>query len=112
MGHRDCRGGCGKCGASRANGFIGNSGVHCFFNQARVARQASARVDPGVHGLVLPIGAFSIDRNSVTAEIDGKGEILGVRTTEVPVIEPGQEKIRELENRKGYATSSILRSPK
>ncbi|MFW5931059.1 MAG: DUF4140 domain-containing protein [Desulfosalsimonas sp.] len=71
-----------------------------FFNQARIARQASARVDSGVHRLVLPIEAFPMDRNSVTAEIKGKGEILGVRTTQIPVLEPRQKKIRDLENKK------------
>lgn len=68
-----------------------------FFDRARVGRQASAQVDSGTQRLIFPVEAFSIDRDSVTAEIMGEGEILGVQVTEEPVVQPGQEKIRELE---------------
>lgn len=68
-----------------------------FFDRARVGRQASAQVDSGIQRLIFPVEAFSIDRDSVTAEIMGEGEILGVQVTEEPVVQPGQEKIRELE---------------
>ncbi|MFW6080488.1 MAG: mucoidy inhibitor MuiA family protein [Desulfosalsimonas sp.] len=68
-----------------------------FFDQARVARQGSAQVDSGTQRLVLPLEAFSIDRESVTADIRGEGEILGVQVTDTPLLQAGQEKIRELE---------------
>lgn len=68
-----------------------------FFDRARVGRQASAQVDSGTQRLIFPVEAFSIDRDSVTAEIMGEGEILGVQVTEEPVVQPGQEKIREFE---------------
>lgn len=76
-----------------------------FFDQARVARQASIRVDSGVHRLAIPTEAFLIDKNSVTAEIKGNGEILGVHTTEIPLLEPRQEKILDLENKKNKLLS-------
>lgn len=71
-----------------------------FFDQARVCRQASAQIESGIHSLLIPIEEFSIDQNSVTAEIYGQGEILGVQVAQVPVTQPRQEKIRELESRR------------
>ncbi len=71
-----------------------------FFDRARVGRQASAQVDSGSQRLIVPIEAFSIDQDSVTAQIMGEGEILGVQVTEAPVLQPGQEKIRELEKKR------------
>ncbi|MFP4256956.1 MAG: mucoidy inhibitor MuiA family protein [Desulfobacterales bacterium] len=68
-----------------------------FFDRARVGRHASVQVAPGTQRLIVPVKAFSIDRDSVTAEIRGEGELLGVQVTEAHVLQPGQEKIRELE---------------
>lgn len=73
--------------------------VTLFSNKARVIRQATASVDPGIHRLVIPLSAFSIEEKSVTAEVAGQGEILGVRVTKVPTRQSPREKIRELETR-------------
>ncbi|MCF8037003.1 MAG: mucoidy inhibitor MuiA family protein [Desulfobacteraceae bacterium] len=73
--------------------------VTLFFDKARVSRQASASVAPGSHSLVIPLDAFSIEEKSVTAEVAGQGEILGVRMTKVPTRQSPQEKIRELQTR-------------
>ncbi len=73
--------------------------VTLFFDKARVSRQASASVEPGIHSLVIPLDAFSIEEKSVTADVAGRGEILGVRVSRLPTAESPQEKIRELEAR-------------
>ena len=73
--------------------------VTLFFDKARVIRQASASVEPGIHRLVIPLDAFSIEAKSVTADVKGQGEILGVRVSRVPTAESPREKIREFETR-------------
>ncbi|MBS3754315.1 MAG: mucoidy inhibitor MuiA family protein [Desulfobacterales bacterium] len=71
--------------------------VTLFFDKARVSRQASVSVEPGIHRLVIPLDAFSIEEKSVTADVTGRGEILGVRVSRLPTAESPQEKIRKLE---------------
>ncbi|MFP3980634.1 MAG: DUF4139 domain-containing protein [Desulfobacterales bacterium] len=73
--------------------------VTLFSDKARVSRQASADVESGTHRLVIPLEAFSIEEKSVTADVTGRGEILGVQVSRLPTEESPREKIRELEAR-------------
>jgi uncharacterized protein (TIGR02231 family) len=71
-----------------------------YFDQARITRQASASVEAGTHRLLVGVDAFSLDPDSVTAEIRGEGRILGVQVSRMPVSRSPREKIRELEARR------------
>ncbi len=73
--------------------------VTVFFDRARVSRQAATSVDSGTHRLLIPLEAFSIAEKSVTADVMGEGEVLGVQVAKVPVIESPRRKIREIEDR-------------
>ncbi len=73
--------------------------VTLFTDQALVTREASLRVKPGLHELLLDVEAFQVDGDSVTAKVFGEGEILGVQFREVPLREAPQENIRALEQK-------------
>ena len=73
--------------------------VMLFTDQALVTREASIRVKPGLHELLLDVEAFQVDGDSVTARVFGDGEILGVQFREVPLREAAQENIRTLEQK-------------
>jgi uncharacterized protein (TIGR02231 family) len=73
--------------------------VMLFTDQALVTREASLRVKPGLHELLLDVEAFQVDGDSVTARVFGDGEILGVQFREVPLREAAQENIRALEQK-------------
>ncbi|MFP4225554.1 MAG: DUF4139 domain-containing protein [Desulfobacterales bacterium] len=75
------------------------SAVTLYPDQALVKREAETGVESGVNTLALPIEAFSIDAPSATAKVFGKGKIISVQIQTVPLPEPPQEKIRELENK-------------
>lgn len=73
--------------------------VVVFTDRAQVTRTGTATVDPGVVRLLLPVEAFAVDPDAVTATVRGKGDILAVQYREVPLREAAQEKIRALENK-------------
>ncbi|MFO7862356.1 MAG: mucoidy inhibitor MuiA family protein [Desulfosalsimonas sp.] len=71
-----------------------------YFDQARVTRQGQTSVDAGTHRLLVGVEAFSMDPDSVTAEVRGEGQILGVGVASMPVADSPRKKIRELEARR------------
>ncbi|MBS0013647.1 MAG: mucoidy inhibitor MuiA family protein, partial [Desulfobacterales bacterium] len=71
-----------------------------YFDQARVTRQGTATVEAGTHRLLVGVEAFSMDPDSVTAEVWGDGQILGVQVARMPVADSPRQKIRELETRR------------
>ncbi|MFW6284123.1 MAG: mucoidy inhibitor MuiA family protein [Desulfosalsimonas sp.] len=76
-----------------------------YFDQARVTRQGQAAVDAGTHRLLVGVDAFSMDPDSVTAEVRGDGQILGVQVARMPVADSPRQKIRELEARRDELTA-------
>ncbi len=73
--------------------------VVLFSDQAQVTRQALVKVKRGVNKIFLESTAFNVDENSLMAEVEGEGEILGVQFTTVPLKEPSQENIKNIEER-------------
>ena len=73
--------------------------VVLFTNQAQVTRVGVAAVQKGFNRLVVPIKAFQVDRDAVTARVYGRGEMLGVQYREQPVMRPPQEQIRKLQKK-------------
>jgi len=73
--------------------------VVVFTDRAQITRKGTAAVAKGLNRLQLPVDAFSVDADAVTAAVNGKGEILAVQYREMPVKEASQEKVRDLETR-------------
>ena len=71
--------------------------VVVFTDRAQVTRKGAATVTAGVNRLLLPVNAFAVDPDAVTATVAARGEILAVQYREVPIKEASQEKLRSLE---------------
>jgi uncharacterized protein (TIGR02231 family) len=75
------------------------SHITLFSNQALVTRQAKVDVLQGVNELNIPIEAFRIDSDSVTARVYGEGEILSVQYKEKTIAEAPQDIIKNLSSK-------------
>lgn len=73
--------------------------VVVYTDRAQVTRKGTADVAAGVNRLRVPLDAFAVDREAVTASVNGRGEILAVQYLEMPIIEASQEKVRALESK-------------
>jgi uncharacterized protein (TIGR02231 family) len=73
--------------------------VVVYTDRAQVTRKGGADVAAGVNRLRVPITAFAVDPDAVTATVNGKGEIIAVQHIEMPVREASQEKVQTLEAR-------------
>ena len=83
------------------------SDITLFLNQALVTRQGEADVHQGINELYIPVEAFRIEPDSVTARVFGEGEILSVQYKEKPVVDAPQDilktlalKIKALQNKR------------
>ena len=73
--------------------------VVVYTDRAQVTRKGAADVAAGVNRLRVPVNAFAVDPDAVTATVNGRGEILAVQYLEMPIREAAQEKVRTLEAR-------------
>jgi uncharacterized protein (TIGR02231 family) len=73
--------------------------VVVYTDRAQVTRKGDADVATGVNRLQVPVNAFAVDPDAVTATVNGRGEILAVQYLEMPIREASQEKVRALEAR-------------
>jgi uncharacterized protein (TIGR02231 family) len=73
--------------------------VVVYTDRAQVTRKGAADVAAGVNRLRVPVNAFAVDPDAVTATVNGRGEILAVQYLEMPAREASQEKVRTLEAR-------------
>ncbi|MFO7838908.1 MAG: mucoidy inhibitor MuiA family protein [Desulfosalsimonadaceae bacterium] len=73
------------------------SAVTLYADQAFVEREAELEVGAGLHEIRLPLEAFSIDAQSVSAKVFGEGTFVSVQVIRFPLPEPPQKQIRELE---------------
>ena len=71
--------------------------VVVYTDRAQVTRKGTAEVAAGVNRLRVPVTAFGVDPDAVTATVNGRGEIIAVQYLEMPVREAAQEKVRALE---------------
>ena len=55
------------------------SKVVVFFDRALITRSAEVEAAAGINHFEIAVGAVQLDQNSVTAQILGKGQIIGVR---------------------------------
>ncbi len=77
------------------------SAVTLYADQAFVEREAELAAGAGIHEIRLPLEAFSIDAQSVSAKVFGEGTVVSVQVIRLPLPEPPQKQIRELEEEIG-----------
>ncbi|MBW1862721.1 MAG: mucoidy inhibitor MuiA family protein [Deltaproteobacteria bacterium] len=73
--------------------------VTLFSNQAQIKREARVKADKGLNEFLIEVGAFRIDRDSVSAKVFGEGTIYSVQFKDIPLKESPQKNIKELEKR-------------
>ena len=87
------------------------SEVTLFSNQAMVVREGQTHLKPGLNELLVETTAFNVDKDSVSAQVFGKGEMVSVQIKHIPLAEFPQdqvnilaEKLRKLnQSRKGLS---------
>lgn len=81
-----------------ASQFISSniSEVTLYSNQAMVVREGSAHLKPGLNVLLVETTAFDIDKDAVSAQVFGKGEMLSVQIKQIPLSEFPQDQVRTL----------------
>jgi len=73
--------------------------VVVFSDQAYVTRRAKVSVEAGKNQLLLELKAFSVESDSVQANVFGRGEILNVQYKELPVRDAPQKDVKELKEK-------------
>lgn len=87
------------------------SEVTLFSNQAMVVREGQTHLKPGMNELLVETTAFNVDKDSVSAQVFGNGEMVSVQIKHIPLADfpQGQvnrltEKLRKLtQSRKGLS---------
>ena len=72
------------------------SEVTIFSNQAMVVREGHTHLKPGLNELLVETTAFNVDKESVSAQVFGKGEMISVQIKEIPLAEFPQEQVAVL----------------
>jgi uncharacterized protein (TIGR02231 family) len=72
------------------------SEVTLFSNQAMVVREGLAHLKPGLNELLVETTAFNVDKDSVSAQVFGKGEMISVQIKQVPLADFPQEQVAVL----------------
>jgi uncharacterized protein (TIGR02231 family) len=73
--------------------------VTLFSDQALVERSCQADVRPGLNELLVELSAFAVDKDSVTAQVFGQGEIISVQIRDVHLTEFPQVQVQRLEEK-------------
>jgi len=96
------------------------SDVTLFSNQAMVVREGLAHLKPGLNELLIETSAFNVDKDSISAQVYGSGEMISVQIKQVPLVEFPQdqvntlsEKLRKLnQSRKGLSDKKLVLAKK
>ncbi len=75
------------------------SEVTLFSNQALVVRNGQAHLEPGLNELLVETTAFNMDKDSVSAQVFGKGEMISVQIKQIPLSEYPQSQISTLQEK-------------
>ena len=72
------------------------SEVILFSNQAMVVREGQAHLRPGLNELLIETTAFNVDKDSVSAQVFGNGEMVSVQIKHIPLAEFPQDQVNTL----------------
>jgi len=73
--------------------------VTLFTNFALVEKEAKTEVKKGLNNIFIETKAFSIDKDSLSVKIIGKGQIYSVKFKEIYLKEESEKNIREIEKK-------------
>jgi len=96
------------------------SEVTLYSNQAMVVREGQAHLNPGLNELLIETTAFNVDKDSVSGQVFGNGEMISVQIKQIPLAEFPQyqvrtlsEKLRKLnQTRKGLSDKKVVLAKK
>ncbi len=72
------------------------SEVTLFSNQAMVVREGQAHLTPGMNELLVETTAFNVDKDSVSAQVFGNGEMVSVQIKQIPLADFPQDQVNTL----------------
>jgi uncharacterized protein (TIGR02231 family) len=83
---------------THASQFVSSqiSEVTLFSNQAMVVREGQTHLTPGLNELLVETTAFNVDKDSVSAQVFGNGEMVSVQIKQIPLTEFPQDQVRTL----------------
>ena len=70
--------------------------VTLFSNQAMVVREGQTHLKPGMNELLVETTAFNVDKDSVSAQIFGNGEMVSVQIKQIPLADFPQDQVNTL----------------
>ncbi|MDX2445858.1 MAG: mucoidy inhibitor MuiA family protein [Desulfobacterales bacterium] len=96
------------------------SDVTLFSNQAMVVREGQAHLKLGLNELLIETSAFNVDKDSISAQVFGNGEMLSVQIQQIPLVEFPQDQINTLsetlrklkQSRKGLSDKKLVLAKK
>lgn len=72
------------------------SEVTLFSHQAMVVREGQAHVEPGMNELIVETTAFNVDKDAVSAQVFGNGEMVSVQIKQIPLADFPQDQVNTL----------------
>ncbi len=72
------------------------SEVTLFSNQAMVVREGQTHLKPGMNELLVETTAFNVDKDSVSAQVFGSGEMVSVQIKQIPLADFPQDQVNSL----------------
>ena len=87
-------------GAAHAEQYVPSkiSEVTLYSNQAMIVREGRADLTPGMNQLLVETTAFAVDRDALTAQVFGSGEMISVQFKLIPLSEYPQDQVRIIED--------------
>ncbi len=75
------------------------SNVTLFSNQALIVREGRAALIPGMNQLLVETTAFTVDRDALTAQVFGNGEMISVQFKLIPLSDYPQDRVRNIQDK-------------
>jgi uncharacterized protein (TIGR02231 family) len=72
------------------------SEVTLFSNQAMVVREGQTQLKPGMNELLVETTAFNVDKDAVSAQVFGNGEMVSVQIKQIPLADFPQDQVNRL----------------
>jgi len=72
------------------------SEVTLYSNQAMIVREGRANLAPGMNELLIETTAYDMDKDALSAQVFGSGEMISVQLTSIPLSDFPQEQVRSI----------------
>jgi uncharacterized protein (TIGR02231 family) len=75
------------------------SDVTLYSNQAMIVREGRANLAPGMNELLIETTAYAMDKDALSAQVFGSGEMISVQLKSIPLSEFPQEQVRSIQEK-------------